>query len=571
MVYNELLEQGFELSFSNPAFLETVMIQSRYRRILWFFAGVLLSLFWWDILLPWLGLSRFSTSTRSVRLVRVAANFRALAITMGGVMIKVGQFLSARLDVLPHEIINELSDLQDEVRPESFEAIRAVIEEEMQAPLGSRFADFEPTPLASASIGQVHRARLLSGEEVGARVVVKVQRPKIEQIVETDLSALRVVARWIQLYPPVNRRVNMPALMEEFSRSLREETDYLNEGKNGETFAANFAHRPGVRVPRIFWSHTTRRVLTQEEIQAIKISDYAAIEAAGIDRAEVANRLLDTYLQQIFEDRFFHADPHPGNLFVLPAAAGSSQPGTWELVFVDFGMTGSVPANLFQGLREMLLAVGTRDVRRMVKSYQQLGVLLPGADTSLLEKAGERLFDQFWGKSTTEIVSMGQQQAAEFAREFGDLLFEMPFQIPENIILLGRCLGILSGICSGLNKDFNVWDRLMPYTRNLIETEDGASTWFKEAAGMLQMMVSLPRRTEAVLQRIEQGELEVQFPDLQRQFMRLERGLRRLSGAILCAAFLSTATQLYLAGEIRLAIAALVVTCLFLIWAFTAR
>ena len=446
------------------------MIQSRYRRILWFFAGVLLHLLWWDIFLPWIGLGKFSSRSRSERLVRIASKYRALAIQMGGVMIKVGQFLSARLDVLPHEIIDELAGLQDEVQPETFEDIRHVVEMEMKGPLSTWFIDFNPVPLASASIGQVHQARLKPPGESGVstRVVVKVQRPQIEKLVETDLAALRVVSSWIQLYHPIRRRVHMPSLMEEFSRSLREETDYLNEGKNGETFAANFAERPEVRVPRIYWNHTTRYMLTQEEIQAIKITDYAAIEAAGIQRAEVANRLLDTYLKQIFEDRFFHADPHPGNLFVLPLQSGAD----WQLIFVDFGMTGMVPPNLLAGLREMLIAVATRDVRRIIKSYQALGILLPGADTELLEKAGERLFDRFWGKSTTEIVNLGQQEASAFAREFSSLLYELPFQIPENIILLGRCLGILSGICTGLNPDFNVWERIMPYVRQIIESEE---------------------------------------------------------------------------------------------------
>lgn len=546
------------------------MIHSRYRRILWFFGGVLLHLLWWDILLPWLGLGKISKRTRSARLVRIAANFRALAIRMGGVMIKVGQFMSARLDVLPREITDELSGLQDEVRPETFDAVRSVIESEMNAALESRFSQFDPTPLASASIGQVHRAKIrqANGEPVSeAAVVVKVQRPGIEQIIQTDLSALRVVIRWIQLYPPVRRRVNAPALMEEFSRSLWDETDYLKEGKNGETFAANFAHRPEIRIPRIHWSHTTRKVLTQEEIQAIKITDYASIDAAGIDRALAANRLLDTYLQQIFEDRFFHADPHPGNLFILPA-----DPPNWQLVFVDFGMTGSIPLTLVDGLREMLIAVGLRDIPRLIKSYQMLGILLPDADTELLEKAGERLFEQFWGKSTTEIVSMGQQQALEFAREFSDLLYELPFQVPENFILLGRCLSILSGICTGLNPDFNVWERVMPYAQRILEHESKEpSAWLKEAASLVQALITLPRRTDGLLQRIEQGRFEVKVYGLKEHYSQLERRLHRVAGAIIFAAFMLSATQLYLSGHFYPAAGVLICAFMALGWAVFGR
>lgn len=541
------------------------MILSRYWRILWFFGRVFLHLIWWDLFLPKVGFGKISRSTRPARLVKIAADFRALAVRMGGVMIKVGQFMSARLDVLPHEITDELSGLQDEVPAETFEAIRSVVEAEMQAPITERFLDFDPQPLASASIGQVHRARLpqpAGGQEPAVEVVVKVQRPNIGQVIETDLSALQVVTRWVQLYPPIRRRVNVPALMEEFSRSLHEETDYLNEGKNGETFATNFASRPEVRVPRIYWSHTTRRVLTQEEIHAIKITDHTAIDAAGVQRSEVANRLIDTYLQQIFEDHFFHADPHPGNLFVLPVSETE-----WQIVFVDFGMAGTVPANLISGLREMLIAVGTRDVPRMVKSFQQLGILLPGADTELLEKAGERLFDEFWGKSTSEIVNMGHQQAGEFVKEFSNLLYEMPFQVPENIILLGRCLGILSGICSGLNPDFNAWERLMPYARQIIEAEEeGRAVWLKELTGILQSLVSLPKRAESVLQRIEQGRLEVKFTSLKDQFSKLDRSVNQLSRAILLAALLLISTQLYLGGHVQVAAAALGASFLALVW-----
>jgi predicted unusual protein kinase regulating ubiquinone biosynthesis (AarF/ABC1/UbiB family) len=572
------------------------MIQARYRRILWFFGRVILSLIGWDILLPRIGFRGLSRRTRRERLRQIAVRFRGLAVQMGGVMIKVGQFLSARLDVLPPEITDELAGLQDEVRPETFEAIRQVVEAEMNAPLESRFAEFERQPLASASIGQVHRARLRGGEDWVTRagrpgedgapvppVVVKVQRPNIQTIVETDLSALRVVSGWVNAYPPIRRRANVPALLAEFSRSLYEEMDYLTEGSHAETFAANFAGRPDICVPRVFWSHTTRRVLTLEQIEAIKITDYARIEAAGVNRAEVATRLFDTYLKQIFEDRFFHADPHPGNLFVLPAgeapagetpgdailpgagrdgtatgdpaAAGGAPPSAgWQLVFVDFGMTGTVSPNQFTALREMLVAVGTQDVARLVRSYQIMGVLLPTADLALLEKATQAAFERFWGKSTAEMVNLGHQEAVAFAKEFGGLLYELPFQVPENLILLGRCLGILSGMCTGLDPDFNVWTSVMPYARRLVEAESGGrGVVVEETLRVLRTLISLPGRADALLQRIEQGRLEIQIPELKSQLQRLERRMQRLSATVLFVAFFAGSIQLYLAGAVVLA------------------
>ncbi|MFN7037155.1 MAG: ABC1 kinase family protein, partial [Bellilinea sp.] len=216
-------------------------------------------LIWWDIFLPSIGLGRWSSRSRARRLQRIAARFRRLAIDLGGVMIKVGQWLSSRLDILPVEITSELSGLQDEVAAEPFEAIRSVIESEFERPLESLFAAFEPTPVAAASIGQVHRASLYStgGEENPLPVVVKVQRPNIEAIVEVDLKALRVVGRWVDLYPPVRRRANVPALLEEFSRTLLEEIDYLHEAKNAETFRANFLDDPEIIVTQIHWTFTT--------------------------------------------------------------------------------------------------------------------------------------------------------------------------------------------------------------------------------------------------------------------------------------------------------------------------
>ncbi|MCC6146700.1 MAG: AarF/ABC1/UbiB kinase family protein [Anaerolineaceae bacterium] len=548
---------GLRQVVSWPDDIIPFMLRSRYRRILWFFGRILLVLIFWDIVLPRLGLARLSRRTRPARLKKYAAGFRLLAIQLGGVMIKAGQFLSARLDVLPREVTDELSGLQDEVLPEALDDIRQIIEHEFGLPLEDMYCWFEETPVAAASIGQVHRARTCSspGESETPPVVVKVQRPDIERIVSTDLSALRVVAGWVQKYPPIRKRMNVSLLLEEFSQSLSEEIDYLNEGKNAEVFAANFSERPDVRVPHVYWSHTTRRVLTLEDVQAIKITDYAAIEAAGISRAEVANRLLDAYLQQIFEDSFFHADPHPGNLFVLPEPKSEDGTTPWRLVFVDFGMTGKISPGVLAGMRELLIAVGVQDGARVVKAYQMLGVLLPGADLELLAQANQQAFRRFWGKTTTELVDMGHAEIAAFAREFGDLLYEMPFQIPQNFILLGRCLGILSGICTGLDANFNVWQGVMPYATRLINEERGG-VWrygLTEATATVRLLAGLPRRVDSLLARMEEGRLEVRSSELRHEVGRLGRAVRRLAVAVFFAAFLLGAVQLYLAGENTLA------------------
>ena len=369
------------------------MIRSRYRRIVFFFGRVIFNFILWDLFLPRIGLRSWARRTRPERMRRSASAFRSLAIQMGGVMIKVGQFLSTRVDVLPEEITVELAGLQDEVPPVNFDEIREVAELEFSLPLNTKYASFEEIPLAAASLGQAHRATIKVKDDADIQhVVVKIQRPDIENIIMTDLAALRTVGNWLKRYRPISRRADVPALLEEFTRILYEEIDYLAEGRNAETFAVNFEGQTDIRVPQVYWTHTTKRVLTLEDVWAIKITDYDEISAAGIDRGEVATRLLNTYLQQIFEDGFFHADPHPGNLFINPLPAdgeGVSNNGKhdWQLTFVDFGMVGHVPPNLKLGLREMLIGVGTQDAHKVVQSYQTLGVLLPSADMELLEKA----------------------------------------------------------------------------------------------------------------------------------------------------------------------------------------
>lgn len=534
-----------------------VMFRTRYIRILFFFSQTILSAAWWELILPHLGFRRLTRESRARRLKTVAQRFRKLAIRMGGVMIKVGQFLSARLDVLPREITDELSGLQDEVAPEPFEPIRALIEAEFGMPLEQKFIDFQRETQAAASIGQVYSAHLCTTQADGTpcpAVVVKVQRPRIEEIVNVDLAALRIVGDWLQRYKPIGKRVSVPRLMEEFSRSLYEEIDYIHEGKNAEAFAENFKDFPHVRIPQVIWSHTTKRVLTLEDVGSIKITDYAAIEAAGIDRKAVAKRLFDTYLKQIFEDGFFHADPHPGNLFVQAPSAGED-PEHWKLTFIDFGMTGTLPEDAFKGLREVLISVGTEDAHRLIQAFQILDVLLPGADLELLERASSRIFERLWGKSTAQMREMHAEEAQEFIDEFGDLMYEMPFQAPENLILLGRCVAILSGMCTGLDPEFNVWQNVTPYADKLVEAEGGSkwATVMDEAVKMLQKLLTLPGRTDALISRMEQGRLEVRSPAIMHELERLNRSQRKTAAAVVFAALLLSGVQLYLANRIDLA------------------
>jgi predicted unusual protein kinase regulating ubiquinone biosynthesis (AarF/ABC1/UbiB family) len=551
--------------------LQSSRLRARYRYIMWFFARATASVVFWEVVLPRIGMRGLTSRTRPARSRQIAAQFRAMALRMGGVMIKVGQFLSSRLDVLPAEVTEELSGLQDEVPAENFAAIRKLAETELGARLEDKYEGFEEQPLAAASLGQVHRAGL--GAEAPEAddfrdVVVKIQRPFIDQLIDVDFSALRRVGGWLQLYEPIRRRVDVPALIEELSVTVHNEIDYLTEGKNAERFAVNFAKRKRVHVPRIAWSHTTERVLTLENVYAIKITDYAAITAAGIDRAEVAGVLLDTYLKQIFEDQFFHADPHPGNLFVTPVRAGKNRKASWKLTFVDFGMVGSVPVNLRDGLRDMLIGVGTRDAGKVVKSYQTLGVLLPSADLNLLEQAESQLFERFWGLSMGELRKFNRGEMRQFALQFRELMYEMPFQLPHNLLLLGRTLAILSGMCTGLDPEFNLWTQLAPYAQKLV-MDEGLSNWevwLDEIGDLVKELIALPAQTGRVLSRLERGDLTFNMPQVNRQIYHLEVAVNRLVGGVVFAAFLFGGVLLYRGGDFALGYIFWGLSILALLW-----
>ena len=528
---------------------EPPRLRARYRRIVTFFAGVMARFILWEIVLPRIGLGRWSNGNRSARNRRTAVRFRALALSMGGLMIKVGQFLSARLDVLPAEITEELAGLQDEVPPASFADIRQRAEEELGRTLAAAFQSFDETPMAAASLGQAHRAVLWDADaaETGfAQVVVKVQRPEIEQIVAVDLAALRRVGGWLTRYRPVSSRADVPALVEEFAATTLEEIDYTAEARNAEHFRWVFENDDQVVVPRVAWEHSRLRVLTLEDVSAIRLGDYEAITAAGIDRVRVAEKLVETYLQQIFEDGVFHADPHPGNLFVAPV---EGRAGEFRLTFIDFGMVGRVPDTLRSSLREALIAVGTQDSARLVSAFASMGVLLPTADTKLLDLAVAQVFDRFGGMAMSDLRTISHKEMRDIGLQFRELLVSMPFQLPENLLLLGRTLAVLSGMCTGLNPEFNLWTSITPYAATLVSDEGGRgglwSTVAAEGTKIVQSLVALPGRVDRILTLVERGDLSVKTPMLDLRIRALDRSVRRIPMAIVFAALLLAGAVLY--------------------------
>lgn len=534
----------------------------RYRKVRRFVTRTFVRVVWWDVVMNVPGLRRLRRPPLA-RYQEIARRYRALAAEMGGVLIKLGQFLSTRVDILPPEITQELAGLQDEVPPERFEDVARQIEEDFGRPLAQVFPWISPDPLGAASLAQAHLARLPDGQEV----VVKVLRPGIDVVVETDLSAVRLAVRLLRFSKTIRRRVNLQRLGTEITETVRAELDMAAEGKNAERFITNFTGDDRVYLPKVFWPWSARRTLTLENVGWLKIGDLAALDAAGISRPEVARVLYRVYLRQIFEHSFVHADPHPGNLFIRPLPLEGEPPflpgapvppppaGTqrsFQIVFVDFGMVAVIPERLRGALREYAIALGTRDAARMVHSYVAAGVLLPGADLQRLEEIHEELFERFWGVRLGSLREAAFSEAEYFFLQYRDVLYELPFQVQVDLLFASRAVGLLAGLSTHLDPEFDPWAETLPFAEKLA-TEELRRDWrglLREGLAQFQILLALPRRVDSVLAKAERGTLSIQAqatlsPESRKLIQRLERSMHRLSWMVTSAALLIAGAMLH--------------------------
>jgi predicted unusual protein kinase regulating ubiquinone biosynthesis (AarF/ABC1/UbiB family) len=544
------------MDIRSPDSTLAIIENSRFRRIITFFGGMILHVIWWDLLMSQVPIIGFrARQTRTVRHRKWAAKFRLLAVEMGGVMIKLGQFLSARVDVLPREITDELKGLQDEVPAVPWNQIIAIIRADLGDP-ADHFAYIEEEPIAAASLGQAHRAWLLPLTETrkyGKPVVVKVQRPNIENMVRTDLAALQVVARWLMRYPPIKRRADVPALLDEFSRTLWEELDYHSEADNAQRFAQMHADDRRIYIPAVYREHSTRRVLVLENVETLKVADVAALINVGIDPKEVANVLLEAYFKQVFQEGFFHADPHPGNLFVRPISGWDGEPGKrpFLLVFVDFGMVGHVPSLMGDNLRKVMIGVMQRDARQLTEAYQDLGFFLPGADLERIIEAQSVMLDHIWGRKLLDLARPDPKEVQELSREFRDILFDFPFQIPQDFIYLGRALGMVTGLISQLDPDINPWYQVEKYGQELLRlrgAEDIRELSRDVILEGIRPYLNMPPRILRLLELAEKGRIVVQSkpdPTTIRHQKKMEQRLNQLSWSIVGAASMISASLLF--------------------------
>lgn len=444
---------------------------------------------------------------------------------LGPTFVKLGQLLSTRSDLLPASYVTELSRLQDDAAPVAPEQIREAIRQELGGEPDDVFASFDAVPLASASIGQAHAAELHDS----TRVVVKVRRPDAVRRVHEDLAILLDLADHLSRMWEPARAYNVTGLMQEFSQTIRAELDYLREGRNAERFAANFQGRRDVAIPRVFWETTTSRVLTLERMSGIKIDDVAALDAAGIDRRTLAKTGTAIMLQMIFEDSFFHADPHPGNLFVR--ADGS-------IGLIDFGMVGELGDDLQQKLVAFLIAFTLRDPDALSRALIGLSVTRGSVDRERLHEAMVSFIGEYDGRSLSEV------SFTHLATQLLAVLREQHLQLPREVALVFKVLIMIEGIGLRLDPDFDLNSVLGPYVRRLLSERLSLPSLVKRlaraSADSSAVLWALPAQLRRLLETVDANGLEVHLraAELQPLVARTERIGNRLVVGMIAAAFI---------------------------------
>ncbi len=462
-----------------------------------------------------------SATVRRERLKRLHSRnafvIRERFVRMRGILIKIGQFFSSRVDILPEEYTDELSKLQDQVPPAPFSDIVKRLTEEL-GPLHEIFESFNEVPIASASLGQVHRACLRDGD----CIVVKVQYPGIDEVIAADMRALKYIIRILSV---LYRQVNLDVIYSEFSRIVAEELDYLLEGKNAETFARNFAKNDRIKIPIVYWPYTTSKVLTLEYLEGTKITDFDEIDRLGIDKKGTAHILAEAYAQMFFVDGFFHGDPHPGNIFVRTGP---------EVILVDFGMVDRLSARKKEELRRAFIAIVERDSLGLVRALVDMGFIPLTRDIQPLVVFVERLLLKYRDISPGEFKAMDIE---EIGRDIQQAVQLNPsIQIPNDFILFGRVVGMLNGLSSRLDPETNIIEISAPYAKRFIQSEEmSAQGALKQVAGAARSLVRLPKLLQEFLVTTGRGELRVEIAS--RDIVRVLQHIHNIGRGFILAIF----------------------------------
>jgi predicted unusual protein kinase regulating ubiquinone biosynthesis (AarF/ABC1/UbiB family) len=375
-------------------------------------------------------------------------------LKLGPTFIKIGQAVSTRADLLPLAYIQELAKLQDSVPAFPNDEAMRIIERELGRPLNELYAEVESQPVAAASLGQVYRGRLHSGESVA----IKVQRPELDRTINFDLAVLRRIARFMARYPRLVRGVDWEGTLDEFAAVIFEEMDYVQEARNAEAFRANFRKWREVYVPAIYWSHVSPRVLTMEFIGGTKVTDLESLAARGVHPPEVVKLIARTYLKQLLEDGFFHADPHPGNLRLMEDG---------RLAFFDFGMVGRITPKLQTQMIDAFFHIVERDVRGLTQDLINLEFLATSVDVNAIRPVVEKLFSDYLN------LKLGDVRFKELTYELAEVIYEYPFRIPAHFTYVMKAIMTLEGMGIAMDPNFSFFDVAKPYAKEFMLKREG--------------------------------------------------------------------------------------------------
>ena len=376
-------------------------------------------------------------------------------IELGPTFIKIGQSMGTRADLLPLPFVVALGELQDNVPPFPNEVAFARIEKDLGCKINEVYAEFELEPVAAASLGQVYRARLHTGEEVA----VKVQRPNLEAVIKGDISILRSVAKFAERFPQLNENADWSGMLHEFDVTIHEEMDYEAEGRNAERFRDSFKNWPNIHVPKIHWNATTSKVLTMEFIHGTKVTDLVELERLTVSPEKVNRLLIKTYLKQLLEDGFFHADPHPGNLLVMPDG---------RLAFFDFGMVGRITPQLQAKMIDAFFHVVSKDPGGIAQDLIELDFLKPGTKHDVIKPVVEKMFQFHFNLKLKDV------NFKELTYDLADVMYDYPFRLPSNFTYIMRALMTLEGIGIVTDPEFNFFETAKPFAKEFMLRREGA-------------------------------------------------------------------------------------------------
>lgn len=484
------------------------MLHYRYWRLYLTLLSIVVHIFVYDVIA-----FRWTRASAPRRWVALAGRFKRLAVALGGMPIKMGQFLSVRVDVLPATVTALLADLRDQVPAEPNARVIPLIEAAWQAPIERILCAFDTTPVAAASLGQVYRGV----RHDGRTVAIKVLRPQIHQIIETDLAALHAIVRLIKDYSLIKQRADLERLYGEFAVVLRQELDYRHEAENNVRLARMLVDQPRIALPVIHYDLSGATVLVMDWVTGIAPDQSAALDAAQVPRAQVAQALLACFFQQCFVAGTFHADPHPGNMLIVPGDGSD-----WRIVLLDLGAVASVPAPLQQQLRAGVVAVVGNDIPGVVTSLDAMGMLLPHADRQEVSRVIGIVMAQVASRRMSEMRTIDVRGMATEAQA---LLLTLPFQMPQDVIYLGRTLGLLSGVVTMLDPHINLVEASRPLAQRWVA--QAHTSLLDDVLETLRTIIGLPRRIERIMTRIERDQTSTDLAQLHGQLAAMQRQQQR--------------------------------------------